>query len=72
MNFEAMKDRVRGIPEVTSWPQMLELIERPIHREAISVWEYPVAACRAVVGGLAPPAAGAARRGRARCRPATA
>ena len=50
MNFEAMKDRVRGIPEVSSWPQMLELIERPIHREAISVWEYPVAACRAVGG----------------------
>ncbi len=45
-----MKDRVRTIPEVASWPQMLELIERTIHRESISVWEYPVAACKAVGG----------------------
>jgi geranylgeranyl pyrophosphate synthase len=50
MSFEAMRDRVRRIPEISSWPQMLELIERPVHREAISVWEYPVAACRAVGG----------------------
>lgn len=49
MNFEEMKRRVRELPGVASWPQMLELIQRPVHRES-SVWEYPVAACRAVGG----------------------
>ncbi|HEX3552326.1 MAG TPA: polyprenyl synthetase family protein [Thermoanaerobaculia bacterium] len=29
---------------------MLELIERPVHRELTSVWEYPVAACKAMGG----------------------
>lgn len=50
MNFETLRNRVRRIPEVASWPQMLELIERTVHRESISVWEYPVASCTAVGG----------------------
>ncbi|MBW8876632.1 MAG: polyprenyl synthetase family protein [Acidobacteria bacterium] len=50
MDFEDLRNRVRRIPEVSSWPLMLELIERPIHRELTSVWEYPVAACKAVGG----------------------
>jgi hypothetical protein len=49
MRFEEMKRRVRELRHVASWPQMLELVERPVHREH-SVWEYPVAACRAVGG----------------------
>jgi geranylgeranyl pyrophosphate synthase len=50
MDFEKMKDSVRSISEVAAWPQMLELIDRPVHRELVSVWEYPVAACLAVGG----------------------
>jgi geranylgeranyl pyrophosphate synthase len=47
MSFEEMKKRVREIPEVAAWPQMLAMIDRLGHRESISVWEYPVAGCRA-------------------------
>ncbi len=51
MSFEEMKAQVRTIPEVAAWPEMLELIERVGHREGgVSVWDYPVAACRAVGG----------------------
>jgi polyprenyl synthetase len=50
MGFEEMKRLVREIPEVAAWPQMLAMLERLGHRESISVWEYPVAACRAVGG----------------------
>ena len=50
MRFEHLKQRVRDLKEVSSWPQMLELVERATHRENISVWDYPVAACRAVGG----------------------
>jgi geranylgeranyl pyrophosphate synthase len=50
MGFEEMKAQVRAIPEVAAWPEMLELIERVGHREGMSVWDYPVAACRAVGG----------------------
>ena len=44
-----MKRRVRELPGVAGWPQMLALVERPVPHES-SVWEYPVAACRAVGG----------------------
>jgi octaprenyl-diphosphate synthase len=50
MRFEKLKDRVRGLREISSWPQLLDLLERAIHRDSISVWEYPVASCRAVGG----------------------
>jgi geranylgeranyl diphosphate synthase, type I len=61
MNFEAMRQQVRELREISRWPQALELIDRTVHRESISVWEYPVAACRAVGGseGDALPAAAA-------------
>lgn len=60
MKFEEMKSRVRELPGVAGWPQMLALVERPIPHET-SVWEYPAAACRAVGGpeGAALPAAAA-------------
>ncbi len=60
MKFEEMKSRVRELPGIACWPQMLALVERPIPHET-SVWEYPVAACRAVGGpeGAALPAAAA-------------
>ena len=51
MNFEAMRQRVRELREISRWPQALKLIDRTVHRESISVWEYPVAACQGVGGG---------------------
>lgn len=51
MNFEGMRERVRNLREISRWPQALKLIDRTVHRESISVWEYPVAACQAVGGG---------------------
>ena len=50
MNFEEMRARVRNLPEISRWPLALELIDRTVHRELVSVWEYPVAACRAAGG----------------------
>jgi geranylgeranyl pyrophosphate synthase len=49
MRFEKLKHRVREIRQIAAWPQMLELVERPVHRES-AVWEFPFAACRAVGG----------------------
>ncbi len=49
MRFEEMQRRVRELRQVGAWRLMLELVDRAVHREG-SVWEYPVAACRAVGG----------------------
>ena len=50
MTFDAIKDRVLTLREITAWPEVLQLIERVQHREGLSVWDYPVASCRAVSG----------------------
>lgn len=50
--FEVIKQRIRAVAEVAAWPQMLHLMERVAHRDSISVWAYPSAAC-AAVGGTA-------------------
>ena len=50
MRFEQIKARVRAIAEVSAWPQMVDLVERAVHREGQSLWEYPFAACLAVGG----------------------
>lgn len=50
MRFERLKERVRAVGEVSSWPQMLALVERATHREDVSVWDLPVAACLSVGG----------------------
>ncbi len=49
------------MPEVSSWPEMCDIIGRAQHREEISVWEYPVVACLACGGSeeLALPGAAA-------------
>jgi geranylgeranyl pyrophosphate synthase len=49
-SFEAIKQRVRAVAEVAAWPHMLQLMERVGHRESLSVWDYPAAACAAVGG----------------------
>jgi geranylgeranyl pyrophosphate synthase len=48
--FEEIKERVRGVSEVAAWPHMLRLMERVVHRDSLSVWDYPIAACLAVGG----------------------
>jgi geranylgeranyl diphosphate synthase type I len=58
--FEEIKERVRAVSGIAGWPQMLRLTERVVHREALSVWDYPIAACRAVGGGSEAAMAGAA------------
>jgi geranylgeranyl diphosphate synthase type I len=50
VTFEEIKQRVRSVAEVAAWPQMLQLMERALHRDLISVWDHPAAACRAVGG----------------------
>jgi geranylgeranyl diphosphate synthase type I len=50
MRFEEMKNRIRQIPEIAAWPQMAGMLERVVHRDTISVWDYPLVACRAVGG----------------------
>ena len=51
MRFDELKSRVRNLEIVASWPQMLDLVERMVHKESLSIWEHPVSACRAVGGG---------------------
>ncbi len=58
--FEEIKERVRAVSEISAWPQMLRLTERVVHRETISVWDYPAAACQAVGGEIEAALAGAA------------
>jgi geranylgeranyl pyrophosphate synthase len=48
--FERLKGLIDRLPEVDSWPEMRDLIDRAQHREGISPWEYPVAACLASGG----------------------
>jgi geranylgeranyl pyrophosphate synthase len=50
MKFNEMKAQIRTLPEVTAWPEMLGLMERVIHRESLSVWDYPEIVCEAVGG----------------------
>ncbi|HYL05876.1 MAG TPA: polyprenyl synthetase family protein [Thermoanaerobaculia bacterium] len=50
MQFERLKARLRTLPQVAAWPQMLQLIERAVHCEQQSVWDYPAIACEAVGG----------------------
>lgn len=59
-SFEAIKQKVRAVAEVSAWPQMLRLMERVGHRESLSVWDYPAAACLAVGGEAADALPGAA------------
>jgi geranylgeranyl pyrophosphate synthase len=50
MRFERMKQRVCALSEVVAWPEMMAMVERAVHQDAQSVWEYPVVACEAVGG----------------------
>jgi geranylgeranyl diphosphate synthase type I len=61
LRFEQLKARLRGLPRVASWPEMLELIERAGHRDdLLSVLDFPVVACQAVGGAAEAALQGAA------------
>jgi geranylgeranyl pyrophosphate synthase len=60
VTFDEIKERVRSVSGISAWPQMLRLTERVVHRDALSVWDYPVAACQAVGGEGEAALAGAA------------
>jgi len=50
MSFDELKSCIRNLEIVSSWPQMLALVERMGHRDTLSVWEHPLSACRAAGG----------------------
>jgi geranylgeranyl pyrophosphate synthase len=50
MGFAKMKQHILTIPEVATWPQMKEIVERAVHQDWRSLWDYPFIACRAVGG----------------------
>lgn len=53
MSFDALRSLVRALPEISAWPEMIEIIDSSAHRESVSVWEYPAAACAALGGSRA-------------------
>lgn len=60
MDFDNLKATVRALPEVARWPEMVHILENVGHRDSVSVWEYPVAACTAVGGSAQDALPGAA------------
>jgi geranylgeranyl pyrophosphate synthase len=50
MAFEEIKAKLRAMAEMKSWPELAAMIERPVHRESASAWDYPILACQAVGG----------------------
>jgi geranylgeranyl pyrophosphate synthase len=60
MRFDPIRQRLIALPEVAAWPEMLRLVERAVHVESLSVWEYPVLAARAVGGNAEAALPGAA------------
>lgn len=60
MQFEPLKARLRSLPQVAVWPQMLERIDSAVHRDPRCVWDFPAAACQAVGGSAAAALPGAA------------
>lgn len=50
MSIEVIKDRLRAIPEVGSWPEIASLLDRGIGRQSFNCWDYPGIAARSVGG----------------------
>jgi geranylgeranyl pyrophosphate synthase len=50
MRFERTRQRLRALPEIAAWPDALDLVERAVHQERRSVWEFPFVACNSVGG----------------------
>ena len=50
MAFEEIKARLALQVESERWAELGAMIERPVHRDAVSAWDYPILACQAVGG----------------------
>lgn len=51
---------LQELPEARDWPEMLVQVDRTLHLESRSAWEYPVRACLAVGGSVEAALPGAA------------
>ena len=60
MQFDQLKARIRGLPQVAAWPEMLERIDGTVHRDLRCIWDFPIVACQAVGGTAAAALPGAA------------
>jgi hypothetical protein len=60
LQFDQLKARIRSLPQVAAWPQMLERIDNAVHRDLRCVWDFPIVACQAVGGTAAAALPGAA------------
>jgi geranylgeranyl pyrophosphate synthase len=61
LRLEQLKMRIRSLPRVAGWPQMMELIERAAQRDdQRSVLDFPIVACQAVGGSAEAAQQGAA------------
>jgi len=60
LQFDQLKARIRSLPQVAAWPQMLERIEDTVHRDLRCVWDFPIVACQAVGGTVEAALPGAA------------
>lgn len=50
MSIEVIKDRLRAIPEVAAWPEIVSLLDRRIGRQSFNCWDYPGIAAKSVGG----------------------
>lgn len=50
MSIEAIKDQLRAIPEVASWPEIAMLLDKKIGRKSYNCWDYPGIGATAVGG----------------------
>lgn len=50
MVVHKIRAELLSVPELSSWPEIVRLVERPTQETAIPCWELPVRACRAVGG----------------------
>lgn len=55
-----IKAQIEAMPEIGDWPELISVVDRTIHLESRSAWEYPVRACMAVGGAAEEALPGAA------------
>lgn len=48
--FDHMQQRIHALDQVAAWPEMQDLVDRAVHQECRSIWDYPFLACKAVGG----------------------
>jgi geranylgeranyl diphosphate synthase type I len=48
--FDHLQAKLRSLPHVGAWPQMLALIDGAVHHDLRCAWDFPIVACQAVGG----------------------